>query len=408
MNTTQLSEKPHVIFVDDDKNLQRAQKRMLRSVRDDWDLTFVGSASEALSRMAIHKTDVVVTDMRMPEMDGAELLEKVSRDHPEAIRIVLSGYGEKDSMVRTLATSHQFMDKPCEADLLISNIRRLIQVQNALSNGKLRDLPRTLTKLPGLPLIHHQFIQELEKSSATPETIAEIAETDISLTAKILKLTNSAYFSSASRVTNCLEAVQLLGTDFLRRLATDSTLFELPELDERAIEIIGQLTCRSLGIGKLAANIAAAEGLEHDAQNDALIAGTLAHIGSLLLCINNLTAFLEAQQLADREMLPMAEAEQRLFGTTHAELGAYFLELWGFAPQIVEAVAVHHAPYQASADQFDIVSAVHAAQGLSKISDISQDAPPTNSETLNIEHFQKIGKADRLPTWHTLKRSQQH
>src|SRR5678816_1149827 len=72
--------------------------------------------------------DVVITDMRMPGMDGAELLRHIQRDFPAAARIVLSGQAERESIMRALPVTHQFLHKPCDGDTL----RAVIEQTHAL------------------------------------------------------------------------------------------------------------------------------------------------------------------------------------------------------------------------------------------------------------------------------------
>ena len=85
-----------VLFVDDEANVILALKRMLRPLRNEWKMEFVTSGAEALGVLEKEKYDVVVTDMRMPEMDGAQLLETVREKYPGIVRIILSGFSNDE------------------------------------------------------------------------------------------------------------------------------------------------------------------------------------------------------------------------------------------------------------------------------------------------------------------------
>ncbi len=78
-----------ILFVDDEPRILDGLRRMLRSKRKEWEMSFVGSGAEALSLLGEHAFDVVVSDMRMPGMDGAALLDHVKARHPEVVRIIL-------------------------------------------------------------------------------------------------------------------------------------------------------------------------------------------------------------------------------------------------------------------------------------------------------------------------------
>ncbi len=116
-----------VIFVDDEPRVLEGLKRMLRPKRNEWQMTFVGSAQAALDALKAEPCEVVVTDMRMPGMNGAELLEVVQREYPDTIRLILSGQAETESVMKALGVSHQFLSKPCDAEILQGTISARIR-----------------------------------------------------------------------------------------------------------------------------------------------------------------------------------------------------------------------------------------------------------------------------------------
>ena len=91
-----------VVFVDDEPYVLQALGRLLRPMRAEWHMEFASSAPAALEILAAGPFDAVVTDMRMPGMDGAELLDEVKRRHPHVVRIVLSGQADQASVLRSL------------------------------------------------------------------------------------------------------------------------------------------------------------------------------------------------------------------------------------------------------------------------------------------------------------------
>ena len=80
-----------VLFVDDEERVLAGIERTVFMADRDWDVAFAASGAEALTKLASQPADVVVSDMRMPLMDGAELLRRVRDTWPSAIRIILSG-----------------------------------------------------------------------------------------------------------------------------------------------------------------------------------------------------------------------------------------------------------------------------------------------------------------------------
>ncbi|MDJ0855264.1 MAG: response regulator, partial [Desulfobacterales bacterium] len=84
-------DRKRLLFVDDEPMVLKGLQRSLRSMRQEWEMTFAAGGREALDAMQAQPFDVVISDMRMPEMDGAQLLEVVKRDYPQVVRIILSG-----------------------------------------------------------------------------------------------------------------------------------------------------------------------------------------------------------------------------------------------------------------------------------------------------------------------------
>jgi len=116
------STKARVLFVDDEPSLLAALRRMLFGQRDRWSLAFASGGHEALDLLAREPADVVVTDMRMPGMDGVTLLREVERLYPRTQRIVLSGYAEAEATASALGVARQFLTKPCAPESLIHAI----------------------------------------------------------------------------------------------------------------------------------------------------------------------------------------------------------------------------------------------------------------------------------------------
>ncbi|MEO7650489.1 MAG: response regulator, partial [Bryobacteraceae bacterium] len=102
-----------LLFVDDEPKVLEGLKRSLRPMREDWNMSFVTSGAEALQTLEQAPFDVIVSDMRMPVMDGAQLLNEVRQRFPQVVRIVLSGQSDKELIYQSIAATHQYLDKPC-------------------------------------------------------------------------------------------------------------------------------------------------------------------------------------------------------------------------------------------------------------------------------------------------------
>ncbi len=190
-----------ILFVDDEMNVLAGLKRMLRTQRNEWEMHFAGGGHAALELMQQHMFDVVVSDMRMPGMDGAELLTRVSELYPNTVRLVLSGQSEHEKIFRAVGPAHQFMSKPCDPEVLIGTIQRACALQCRMQDESLRRIITQVKFLPTLPSIYRDLVTKLKSDDSSLDEIGEMIGRDISMTAKVLQLVNSSFFGLPQHVT---------------------------------------------------------------------------------------------------------------------------------------------------------------------------------------------------------------
>ena len=138
----------NILFVDDESNILQGLQRMLRPMRHDWQMYFAESGADALALLAENPIDVVISDMRMPRMDGAQLLHDIRDRYPQIVRIILSGYSEKEMIVRSVHSAHQYLMKPCDPEILRETISRACALRDLLADENLRRF------VDGAPLIN--------------------------------------------------------------------------------------------------------------------------------------------------------------------------------------------------------------------------------------------------------------
>ena len=185
----------HVIFVDDEPLVLKGLARLLHPLRTEWQMTFVTSGAQALEAMTATPFDVLVTDMRMPGVSGSALLAEVSNRYPDTIRIVLSGMCDREEALSTVAGAHQFLAKPCDADLLRKAVERAFTVKNDLAKGALKNFISRITSLPSPPSLYNSLIEAAQDPMVSAQRIGSIVAQDIAMTSKVLQLVNSPLFA---------------------------------------------------------------------------------------------------------------------------------------------------------------------------------------------------------------------
>ena len=122
-----------VLFVDDEPFVLEGLMRSLFDFDEEFDCDVATSGPRALELIDEDGPyDVIVSDMRMPGMDGAELLSRVVNIAPNALRVVLSGHAELEASMRALAIAHHFLKKPAKTDVLVDVLRTSLEWRKAV------------------------------------------------------------------------------------------------------------------------------------------------------------------------------------------------------------------------------------------------------------------------------------
>ncbi|MGD8453915.1 MAG: response regulator [Phycisphaerae bacterium] len=389
-----------VLFVDDEPKILRGLERMLHGLDCGWETAFATSGREALALMDQQPFDVVVSDMRMPEMDGAALLREVMERHPQAVRIALSGHSEHDLVLRSIGVTHQYLGKPCDAAQLQGVITRAIALRQFLAEPALRSLVSQLWRIPSMPEAYRELMAQMQRPSTSLRDLGHIVTRDVGMTAKILQIVNSSFFGLPRHVADPAQAVCLLGLNALRALVMTIHIFTELRPDRVHDVALDNLWTHCTETGAIAKMIAAEQGCERGTCDHALVAGLLHDAGKLVLAANLGEQYRAAMHRAAEEGIPRAEAERQVFGATHAEVGAYLLGLWGLPDPVVEAVAFHHHPADCSANTFTALTAVHVGHALQYVSKGAGEEEL--SQKLDMQHLQQLGLAERWPAWRDL------
>jgi HD-like signal output (HDOD) protein len=370
-----------VIFVDDEPRVLEGLKRMLRPKRNEWQMTFVGSAAEALNALKKEPCEVVVTDMRMPGMNGAELLEVVQREYPDTIRLILSGQAETESVMKALGVSHQFLSKPCDAEVLQGTISRAFALRDLAGSEQVQKL-----------------VEVLRSPNSSIEDVADIITTDPAMTARLLKLVNSAYFGLQKPVADVARAGALLGLDRIMALVLGQGIFsdcEPPKVEGFSMEALWR---HSVSTAAAAHRIAIAEQMDRDVVAAAFLAGMLHDIGKLVLAMGLPDQYAKVlKQAANGKAGDLQQIEMLELRASHTDVGAYLVGLWGLPNTIAEAIAYHEDPSQSRSQAFALPGIVHAADRLVYRPDITDPRSPELG--LNVAYFEKHARIDRWNEW---------
>ncbi len=389
--------KTRVLFVDDEPIMLELLQLTVEAMKGDWETRFAESGEKALRLMEKESFDLVVSDMRMPGMTGAQLLNEVMRRYPATSRIILSGDSDKEEVLRCVGATHQFLAKPYQVPDIEAALNRIRGLRERLRSQEIQKLVGKKDSLPSIPAVYFDLLKALQDPDCPTERIGEIVATDPALTAKILQLVNSAFFGFAREVSSASEAVMLLGVSTVRSLALTIhvfSAFEPVQSEHWSVEVVWR---HSVRVGQWAKKIAELEGGDQGFAEQAFTAGVLHDVGKLILVDNLSARYLELVERSIKENRALTEIEQEALGATHADVGAYLLDLWGLPAALVEATALHHEPGRASELTFSPLTAVHAANAFEHASQ-SPD-PNTTSKCLDSLYLDQISLSSRVEVW---------
>ena len=353
--------KPNILFVDDEQGILNGLRLALRAKRLQWNMDFALGGKEALEALEKTTYNVVVTDMRMPGLDGAQVLDEAKRLQPHCVRVILSGYADSENVLKAVKPAHLYLSKPCRNEVLVETLEKALRLDELLGDTALRRMVARLESLPALPRCYMELQEALGREDVPLSRIGDIISQDAGMTATILRLVNSAFFGLPQRVASLHHAVNLLGEQTLRALVLTVHLFTTLDPGHFPNFSVPLLWEHSFRVGCLAKAIAQAEGAGQETREDCFIAGMLHDVGKLVLLTGLTQEYAAVVARVRADGLPLFMAEQTALAASHAAIGGYLLNLWGFAQPVLEAVCRHHDPEVLSEEAFSPATAVAAA-----------------------------------------------
>jgi HD-like signal output (HDOD) protein len=358
-------------------------------------MAFAESGDAALEKLQQKHFDVIVTDMRMPEMDGVELLEQVKKCHPDMIRFVLSGHSDREMIKRSVGTAHQFLSKPCNADYLKASIKKALLLRQRLASQQLRRMIGNIGSLPVLPALYQKLQTALKDPNCDIERVANIISQDVSMSGKILHLVSSAFFGIPRKVETVKQALSLLGLEIVQSLVLTTGLFDQFTQKELEAFPIEEIFHHSLRVGFVAGEVMKTFTGDRQLIADAFNGGMMHDVGKLVQIDLLPDQTREIWQAAKESGENLADTEYSNLGYSHAEVGGYLLGVWGFPDRVVSSVTFHHTPGSLSDAEPTAGTAVHVANALVHVA----DGKVSWKLKLDECYIDDLGLKEQLPQW---------
>lgn len=348
----------NILFVDDEKAILKSIKRIF--VESDYTIFTAESGVEALTILAEENMDIVISDMRMPGMDGYQLLKEVRQLYPETTRIILSGYSEEKEIFKAIldGSSKMYIFKPWDNEILHTMIRQILDFREMLKSKKLLTVINKMEGLVTLADMYNSLSLLIEKNADIKE-IADMVEKDPVIAARVLHIANSSFFGA--KTGSIKQAIVFLGLTAVKNIVLTTSVFESAK-GKFVTGFNKELLWKHAGLTNKLTLIIYKELLGKKIPDIASTAGLLHDIGRVVLLKQfNLEYIKILEELQCRPERSFREVEEEVLGISHQEVGGYLLDWWGLPQKIVEAALFHHDPLNENVVDKELVSVVHLA-----------------------------------------------
>lgn len=337
------SKTPTILFTDDDCNIISGYKLALRSMRNHWNIEFASSHEQTIKILMDKHIDVIVCDLKIPNIGGLKILHDVAKTSPTTIRLILSGTIDQEQCLKSASVAHQFLSKPCPSDQIIATINKVLRFRYMNRNCELRDRIHQYSSLPVLKTTYDSIIRCADPKHGNLRALADIIHRDAGMSASVLRLVNSSFFCTKSHIKDIYHAITLIGTDTLKALAISANFFNF--LRPKYIDdfSIYEKWDHSLRTSFYARDLSHISGFDPKICDNMLIAGLLHDIGKLTLAENMPEKYIQAiKDTTAGKYDAEHHSETAIFAVSHAEAGAYLLNIWGFEDEIIDSILLHH------------------------------------------------------------------
>jgi HD-like signal output (HDOD) protein/CheY-like chemotaxis protein len=373
-------------------------ERLLRPQAARWETMFAGGGDAALRVLEAHSCDAVVTGTRLRGMDGAQFLERVRDRFPAVMRILQADENERDATLRAVGVAHQFLPKPCDAGCLVQVLERAFGPGGACRDASVRRIVGAVGELPCLPRTAAALMRELENPDVPVCRIGQIVGQDVAISAKVMQLSNSAFFGRSQTVTTIPHAVSVLGIEVLKQLVIAAEVFRAFQ-PRRHVEgyVLDGIQSHSHKVAAIAARLP----LPKAVVPTGAIAALLHDAGKLVLASRVPLECERIRRLTIGGRLSWHAAEEQVLGVSHAGVGAHLLALWGLPGAVVSAVERHHRPAVEPGDDppFGPPAAVYFANLLAHEREPAAAGESPGQPPMDQDYLRAVGMEGELAEW---------
>ena len=347
-----------ILLVDDEIQILNSLKRLF--IDEEYELLTADSGEQALNILSMENISLIISDMRMPVMDGFQLLSKVMNLYPKIPRVILSGYADEklvyNAIDKSIAMTYVF--KPWKTEQLLNLIEQIFETEDVLESKDLLLLVNNMGELPTIKSSHQRIISVIESGREISE-IVKMIELDPAISTKLLRISNSAFFGIKTGSVN--QAVKYLGLQNVSNLILSIAIMDSTTVVGVGAEHVEKLWRHANVTNKIILFIYS-KLFSKSIPEISTSAGLLHNIGTVFLLKCFPKEYIRNIKSIEKESKELIKYEKSVFKVSHQEIGGYLLRWWKLPHPIVEAALYHHNPLDACIVNTELVCCVHIAQ----------------------------------------------
>jgi len=349
--------KKTILFVDDERQILKSINRLFMDT--EYSIFLAESGEEALEILEQEKIDMVISDMRMPNMDGYQLLSKIKEKHPLVLRLILSGYVEEKVVFKALQNNlaKLYLLKPWDNQKLLETIRQVFMFEAAIKDDSILSVVNNLEEIPTIPTIYQKLCSMIDQE-ADIKAIAKVIEEDPAIASNVLRIANSAYYGARTGSVN--QAIMRLGLTNVKYIVLATSVFN--SLKMNSLLLRKNLLWRHSCLCNNMVSLFYEKVLKKNFPDDYMSAGLLIDIGEIVLLNNYGEKYKNVLKIMNEHAeTTLIEAEREIMSISHQEIGGYLLSWWELPQSLAEAALFHHNPLDERVINKELVCTVHIA-----------------------------------------------
>lgn len=389
------SELTNVLFVLHNRSEGNLLSEKIPSIDNSWAINVTDNSDEAVNFINQNMVDVIICDDEVNNSKGIDIIETCHQQRPGSLGFLRkSSSPTKEESLKLSERKIFVLPGNLEEEGIYSHISRRILLRSLSENPNLLSVIRRMKKMPTIPQLYHQITRELRKEDGSIEFVAGLISKEPSMATRILKAVNSPAYGLGYEITEVVHALLFLGKEATQaQILADSVFSSYPNESSSGLNL-QDIWKHSINVSAIARRIAMSIDSNKKSAEIACTAGVVHDLGKVLMAANLPDHYAQAVKMAKEEKIPLVNAEQKVFGTNHAEVAASLMGLWAIPFKILNSVAFHHNPAAGKKRPPTATMALYIANGLENAKSKNQ-----LGQTLNENIIEDWGLVDKFTEW---------